>query len=104
MKLQINRELAIPLYTQIVGQLQFDIATGHLPSGTLLPSIRELALELTVAPMTITQAYQELRQLGLIEMRPGLGTFVADFDVQPVDFAMPNRQLRPRAPLGHWRT
>ena len=79
MTIQINREISIPIYTQIVGQIQFDIVSGRLPSGTQLPSIRELAQELAVAPMTITQAYQELRQLGLIEMRHGSGTFVADF-------------------------
>ncbi|MBW7882588.1 MAG: GntR family transcriptional regulator [Caldilineaceae bacterium] len=95
-ELQINRDLAIPIYTQIVGQLQFDIVSGRLPSGTQLPSIRDLAQELNVAPMTITQAYQELRQLGLIEMRPGLGTFVANFDVQDPDSPAPNRQLQLR--------
>lgn len=96
MTLQINRDLAIPIYTQIVGQLQFDIVSGRLPSSMQLPSIRELAVELGVAPMTISQAYQELRQLGLIEMRHGSGTYVADFDVAHIDGVTPNRQLQLR--------
>ena len=96
MIIQINRDLAIPIYTQIVGQLQFDIVSGRLPSGTQLASIRELAQELAVAPMTITQAYQELRQLGLIDTRPGLGTFVTDFNVAHVNGGVPNRQLQLR--------
>ena len=96
MTIQINREISIPIYTQIVGQIQFDIVSGRLPSGTQLPSIRELAQELAVAPMTITQAYQELRQLGLIEMRHGSGTFVADFGVARVESVTPNRQLQLR--------
>ena len=99
MSLQINRALAIPIYTQIVGQLQFDIVSGRLSSGTQLPSIRELAAELGVAPMTITQAYQELRQLGLVEMRHGSGTYVADFDVAHMDGVTPNRQLQLRRVL-----
>ncbi len=94
-KIQINRDLAVPLYTQIVGQAKFDIVSGRLPSGMQLPSIRDLAQALNVAPMTITQAYQELKQLGLIEMRPGLGTFVADFDVADAP-AAPNRSLQLR--------
>ena len=102
MNIQINRDLAIPIYTQIVGQLQFGIVSGHLPSSTQLPSIRELAQELNVAPMTITQAYQELRQLGLIEMRSGLGTFVADFSVDVERAPIPNRPLQLRRIL--WRT
>lgn len=97
--LQINRNLSIPIYTQIVGQLQFDIVSGRLPSGSQLPSIRELAVELGVAPMTISQAYQELRQLGLIEMRHGSGTFVASYDVAHVDGVTPNRQLQLRRVL-----
>lgn len=93
---QINRDLAIPIYTQIVGQLQFDIVSGRLPPGTQLASIRELAQELAVAPMTITQAYQELRQLGLIDTRPGLGTFVTDAAVSHVNGVIPNRQMELR--------
>ena len=96
MTIQINRDISIPIYTQIVGQIQFDIVSGRLASGTQLPSIRELAQELAVAPMTITQAYQELRQLGLIEMRHGSGTFVADFGVARVESVTPNRQLQLR--------
>ncbi len=102
MNIQINRDLAIPIYTQIVGQLQFGIVSGHLPSGTQLPSIREMAQDLNVAPMTITQAYQELRQLELIEMRSGLGTFVADFSVEVEKAPSPNRPLQLRRML--WRT
>jgi len=99
MHIQINRDLAIPIYTQLVGHIQFSIVSGHLPSGTRLPSIRELAQEVCVAPMTITQAYQELKQLGLIEMRPGLGTFVADFSVQREQASTPNRSLHLRRML-----
>ena len=62
MNIEINRNLVVPIYTQIVGQIQFGIVSGRLPFGDQLPSIRDLAQELNVAPMTITQAYQELKQ------------------------------------------
>ena len=96
MNIEINRNLVVPIYTQIVGQIQFGIVSGRLPFGDQLPSIRDLAQELNVAPMTITQAYQELKQLGLIEMRPGLGTFVAEFSVPVEKTSVPNGLLQMR--------
>lgn len=99
MNIQINRDLAVPIYTQIVGQIQFGIVSGHLPFGAQLPSIRELAQKLVVAPMTVAQAYQELKERGLLEMRPGRGTFVAEFAVQPEASPGPNRHLQLRRML-----
>ncbi len=99
MHIEIDRDLVVPIYTQIVGQIQFGIVSGRLPFGAQLPSIRELAQELNVAPMTITQAYQELKQLGLIEMRPGLGTYVAEFAVQIAEAPVPNSALQMRRML-----
>lgn len=100
MIVQINRAFSVPIYTQIVGQLQFDIVSGRLSSGTQLPSIRDLARQIDVAPMTVSQAYQELKRLGLLEMRPGLGTFVATFDRTDGENsprqASPNRSLHLR--------
>ena len=58
MNIEINRNLAVPIYTQIVGQIQFGIVFGRLPFGAQLPSIRDLAQELNVAPMTIPNPYQ----------------------------------------------
>lgn len=99
MEIQVDRSLSIPIYTQIVGQIQFGIVSGMLPSGAQLPSIRDLASKLQVAPMTITQAYQELKQLGLIEMRSGRGTFVSDFDATLHEPTAPNRHLHLRRHL-----
>lgn len=100
MVVQIDRTLSIPIYTQIVGQLQFSIVSGRLPSGTQLPSIRELAQEIDIAPMTVSQAYQELKRLGLIDMQVGRGTFVTapGLGVDGLDHGQirPNRTLRLR--------
>ncbi len=100
MIVQIDRTLSIPIYTQIVGQLQFSIVSGRLPSGTQLPSIRELSQESDIAPMTVSQAYQELKRLGLIDMQVGRGTFVTAFslgdDLGADGLIRPNRTLRLR--------
>jgi DNA-binding transcriptional regulator YhcF (GntR family) len=68
----------VPLGVQLRGLIEYGIACGELLPGARLPSVRELADELGVAPMTVSQVYRELRDGGLIEARSGLGTFVTE--------------------------
>jgi DNA-binding transcriptional regulator YhcF (GntR family) len=76
MKLHIDRELPVPLGVQVRGLIEYGIACGELSPGERLPSVRELADTLKVAPMTVAQVYRGLREAGLIETRSGLGSFV----------------------------
>jgi DNA-binding transcriptional regulator YhcF (GntR family) len=78
MNLRIDRDLPVPIGLQIRGAIEYGIACGELAPGARLPSVRELAADLGVAPMTIGQAYRELGERGLIEGRAGQGTFVAE--------------------------
>jgi len=78
MKLSVDRDLPVPLGVQLRGLIEYGIACGELLPGARLPSVRELADELGVAPMTVSQVYRELKDGGLIEARAGLGTFVSD--------------------------
>jgi len=78
MDFQIDRDHPTPIRAQIKGMIEYGIACGDLTVGKALPSVRELAEELGVAPMTVSQVYRELKNDGLIETRPGAGTFVAD--------------------------
>ncbi len=71
----------VPLYAQIAERLRLAIASGEVPAGTALPSVRQLAAELRVNPATVVQAYRDLEGESLIVMRQGAGTFVND--VQP---------------------
>ncbi len=66
-----------PIFRQIVDGLRMKIATGELPPGTRLPSVRGLALQLTVNFNTVAKAYGELTSEGLIESRKGVGVFVS---------------------------
>lgn len=75
--LRVSNENPEPLYQQIVGELRRLILTGRLAPGEPLPSIRELAQQLTTSVITTRRAYLELERQGLIATRPGLGTFVA---------------------------
>jgi DNA-binding transcriptional regulator YhcF (GntR family) len=78
MDFHIDRELPTPIRLQIKGMIEYGIACGELMVGDPLPSVRELAEQAGVAPMTISQVYRDLKKDGLIETRPGAGTYVAD--------------------------
>ncbi len=68
----------IPIYRQIVRQIADAIAGGRLKPGGQLPSHRDLASQLVVAPLTVKKAYDELEREGLIETQRGRGTFVRE--------------------------
>lgn len=65
-----------PIYTQIVDGFREQILAGVLQNGDKLPSVRELASQLTINPNTIQRAYRELEMHGWIETLPGKGCFV----------------------------
>jgi len=67
----------LPIHLQIRHCLEYAIGFGQLTPGTRLPSVRELAIELEVAPNTVARAYQELQEGGLLVTQPGRGTFVS---------------------------
>jgi GntR family transcriptional regulator len=68
----------VPIYQQIVDQMQFRIMSGQLHAGDELPTIRGLAESLRVNPNTVARAYRELETEGLVEKRRTTGTFVAE--------------------------
>lgn len=74
----LDRTLPVPLGVQLRGLIEFGIALGELPAGQRLPSVRELAEHAGIAHMTVATVYQELRKAGLIEAKPGAGTYVGD--------------------------
>jgi GntR family transcriptional regulator len=67
----------IPLYRQLVEQVRRLIASGQLTEGAELPSVRELALEHAINPMTVSKAYSLLEAEGLLERRRGKPMTVA---------------------------
>jgi GntR family transcriptional regulator len=67
-----------PIYQQIVDEVRRGIAVGSLPEHTPLPSIRDMARELRVNPNTVQLAYRELERIGVVYVRRGQGTYVAN--------------------------
>jgi GntR family transcriptional regulator len=75
--LEVNPRSGVPIYVQLVEQVRRALEVGILRPGDALPTVRQLASELTIAPNTIVKAYGELEALGLIESRAGAGTTVS---------------------------
>lgn len=67
---------ASPIYTQIADGIREQILSGILQTGDKLPSVREMATELTINPNTIQRSYRELEMQGWIATVPGKGCFV----------------------------
>jgi GntR family transcriptional regulator len=67
-----------PIYIQIMDEIRRGIVLGTLRADEPLPSVRQLAGELRVNPNTVQQAYRELERTGVVYVRRGQGTFVAN--------------------------
>jgi DNA-binding transcriptional regulator YhcF (GntR family) len=74
--LRVDPESAVPPYEQIRAQVATMVATGVLPIGTRLPTIRQLSKDLGLAGGTVARAYRELESDGLIVTRGRHGSFV----------------------------
>lgn len=78
MKIVIDRKSKNSVFHQLTDALTREIYSGSLTAGARLPSVRDLAEQVGVAPMTISKAYAELKADGLIRALGGSGTFVTD--------------------------
>lgn len=74
--LHLDYRDARPIYAQITEGIRQQVAQGILRQGEKLPSVRELAIELSINPNTIQRAYRELEMEGWIATVPGKGSFV----------------------------
>jgi GntR family transcriptional regulator len=72
-----NPSSGVPVYRQLIDQVRHAVETGALRPGEQLPGTRKVAEDLVMNPNTVAKAYQELEHQGVIEMRKGLGAFVA---------------------------
>lgn len=77
MPFNIDPDLPVPLGIQLRGVIEYGIACGQLPPGLRLPPVRAMAQRLGIAPMTVSQVYKELKAAGLLETKPGHGTFIS---------------------------
>lgn len=79
----INSSDPAPIWRQIEEGIRRLIALGALQPGGAVPSVRDLARDLRVNPNTVARAYQRLSEGGVLMVKRGEGTFVADQPSQP---------------------
>ncbi len=82
----------VPVYRQLIDQVQLAIASGVLSGGDQLPTVRQVAVDLAINPNTVMRAYRELEIRGTLTTQQGSGTFVTPATVQP-DEAQRQAQL-----------
>jgi GntR family transcriptional regulator len=88
----LDLHTGVPVYRQIVDQVRGGIASGALPSGYQLPTVRQMAVDLEINPNTVARAYRELELGGLLETHQGTGTFISAQKIARGD-AQRERQL-----------
>ena len=84
-EIQLDVKSGVPFYRQIIDQVKAAIATESIAPGERLPTVRQLAVDLSVNPNTVSRAYTELELTGLVETQMGSGTFVGSRPVERDD-------------------
>lgn len=74
----------VPVYEQIIKQVEEQVLTGILKEGDKLPSVRSLSVKLSINPNTIQKAYTELDRKQLIITVPGKGSFISEKAIEVV--------------------
>ena len=88
---RLDLDSGVPVYRQIIDQVTGGIATGTLAAGDQLPTVRQLAVDLSINPNTVIRAYRELEIRGVLDTQQGTGTFISQ---QKAPRDGPGRQRR----------
>jgi GntR family transcriptional regulator len=80
---RLDDHSGVPVYRQLIDQVQGAIATGALRPGNQLPTVRLVAVELAINPNTVLRAYREMEIRGILDTQQGTGTFIADRQAEP---------------------
>jgi len=79
---RLDHQSGVPVYRQLIDQVQAAIATGALSVGDQLPTVRRVAVDLAINPNTVVRAYREMEVRGILDTQQGTGTFVAEGRVE----------------------
>src|SRR5579872_2872747 len=82
---RLDLSSGVPVYRQIIDQVLGGIATGKLRGGDQLPTVRQLAVDLSINPNTVVRAYRELELGGVLETHQGTGTFISAQEIKGSD-------------------
>ena len=79
---RLDLHSGVPVYRQIIDQVLGGIAAGTLTAGHQLPTVRQVAVDLSINPNTVVRAYRELEIRGVLETQQGTGTFISQQKVK----------------------
>ncbi len=79
---RLDAHSGVPVYRQLIDQVQAAVASGVLGAGDQLPTVRQVAVDLAINPNTVLRSYREMEIRGLLDTQQGMGTFVADRKVE----------------------
>jgi GntR family transcriptional regulator len=82
---RLDLHSGVPVYRQLIDQVMGGIASAMLAGGDQLPTVRQVAVDLSINPNTVVRAYRELEIRGVLETQQGTGTFVSHQKVKRDD-------------------
>ncbi|HWF08135.1 MAG TPA: GntR family transcriptional regulator [Bryobacteraceae bacterium] len=82
MRFRLDMQSGVPVYRQIIDQVHAARASGAVRPGDQLPTVRQLAVDLSVNPNTVVRAYRELEIIGALSTQQGTGTFITDTKIE----------------------
>ena len=91
---QIDSRDPTPIYAQLEREIKAAIATGKLPVGVRLPTVRQMAVDLAVNANTVAKVYAQLERDGVLATQRGVGTFVGEPVSPQASKALRERELR----------
>ncbi len=95
---RLDPHSGVSTYLQIVHQVRHALRLGMLQPGDQLPTVKEVVGSLAINPNTVLKAYRELEREGLVEGRPGAGTFV----LKTLKGPPPEKQAAVQRGLDRW--
>lgn len=82
MHFRLDLKSGVPVYRQIIDQVHGARASGAVRPGDQLPTVRQLAVDLSINPNTVVRAYRELELTGALTTHQGTGTFITNAKVE----------------------
>src|SRR5580693_5543972 len=74
---RLDDKSGVPVYRQLIDQVTGGMAAGALLTGDQLPTVRQVAVDLSINPNTVMRAYRELEIRGVLDTHQGSGTFIS---------------------------
>jgi GntR family transcriptional regulator len=82
---RLDAHSGVPVYRQLIDQVMGGMAAGALAGGDQLPTVRQVAVDLSINPNTVVRAYREMEIRGVLETQQGTGTFISHQKVRRDD-------------------